>query len=338
MFPRIESIWPGAALPGGVIQIDGNGFSGKGYSRPAVRFGTLRSRLLVAGERLIIAEVPESSTRGYVSVETQNGCSEPALFFLGERLAKDVHPVANPAIDSKGNIFTTFSGPRGKEVPVSIFKIRASDGKVEPFLSGIVNATGLAFLPDDTLLVSSRHDGTVYAVSPSAEIEVFAEGMGVATGLAVDQDQSVYVGDRTGTVFKIDRSRQIFVFSTIEPSVAAFHLAISAANGNLYLCAPTTSSCERIQRIDQTGQVERHWHCFGRPQGVAFDSRNRLYVCASFDGRRGIFRISGIDSKDGAERLVPLVSGQGIVGIALEPDDSLIVATASSIYRFPPIP
>ncbi len=49
--------------------------------------------------------------------------------------------------------------------------------------------------------------------------------MGVATGIAFDSEQNLYVGDRTGTVFKISQNRQIFVFATIEPSMAAYHLA-----------------------------------------------------------------------------------------------------------------
>ena len=40
-------------------------------------------------------------------------------------------------------------------------------------------------------------------------MEVFAQGMGIATGLAIDGDENVYVGDRTGTVFKISPDRKI---------------------------------------------------------------------------------------------------------------------------------
>ena len=43
----------------------------------------------------------------------------------------------------------------------------------------------------------------------------------MATGLAFDTDGSLYVGDRQGTVFKISPSRQIFVFATLEPSIAS---------------------------------------------------------------------------------------------------------------------
>ena len=73
--------------------------------------------------------------------------------------------------------------------------------------------------------------------------------MGVATGLAVDRDENVYVGDRTGTIFKISPSRQIYVYATLEPSVAAFHLAYGP-DDHLYVSGATTSSFQRIYRVD----------------------------------------------------------------------------------------
>ena len=42
-------------------------------------------------------------------------------------------------------------------------------------------------------------------------MSVFVEGMGVATGIAFDRERNLYVGDRSGTIFKIARDRQIFV-------------------------------------------------------------------------------------------------------------------------------
>ena len=88
-----------------------------------------------------------------------------------------------------------------------------------------MNPTGMAFGHDGSLYVSSRYDGTVYRVSKNGAMTSYAEGLGVATGIAFDSEGSLYVGDRSGTIFKIGRDRQIFVFATIEPSVSAYHLA-----------------------------------------------------------------------------------------------------------------
>ena len=152
--------------------------------------------------------------------------------------------------------------------------------------------------------------------------------MGVATGIALDNFHNLYVGDRTGTIFKIAIDRQIFVFATLEPSISAYHLAWGP-DGYLYVTGPTTSSHDVVQRVDENGNVEVFCEGFGRPQGLAFDEHGNLYVAASRQGRRGIFRIR-------PDRSVELVvSGPGIVGLAFLPSRDMAVVTTSDVYRVP---
>ena len=233
--------------------------------------------------------------------------------------------MSNPAVDSEGNIFTTFSGSRGQKSPVSLYKVDSSFTS-KPFLTDLMNPTGLAFDHNGLLYVSSRHDGIVYQVTPTGNMSVYVEGMGVATGIAFDDEENLYVGDRSGTVFKISRSRQIYVFATLEPSIAAYHLAFGP-EGYLYITGPTTSSFDCVNRISRAGEVETFYRGLGRPQGVAFDAEGRLYVAASYRGHRGIIRI---DQQRTAEYFL---SGQGIVGLAFAPGGALILATHNALFR-----
>ena len=98
------------------------------------------------------------------------------------------------------------------------------------------------------------------------------------------------MGDRSGTIFKIGPNRQIFVFATLEPSIAAYHLAFGP-DGYLYVTGPTTSSFDSVYRISHAGVVEVFYRGLGRPQGMAFDEEGRLYVAASISGRKGVVRI-----------------------------------------------
>src|SRR5207249_73888 len=131
---------------------------------------------------------------------------------------------AIPAVDLDGNIYVTFSGPRGQRVPVSLYKITANYS-VKPFITSLTNPSGLALDSMGNLFVSCRNDGTIHRITPDGRAEQWIEGMGIATGMAFDVNGNLYVGDRSGTVFKLSPSREIFVFATLEPSIAAYHLA-----------------------------------------------------------------------------------------------------------------
>jgi sugar lactone lactonase YvrE len=152
--------------------------------------------------------------------------------------------------------------------------------------------------------------------------------MGVATGIAFDREGNLYVGDRTGTIFKISRDRQIFVFATIEPSVAAFHLAFGP-DGSLYVTGPTTSSYDHVFRVSPAGEVTSFYRGLGRPQGLAFDAEGNLYVAASLAGKRGVVRLT----HDAKAELV--VSGYNLVGLAFGRHGSMVLATHSSLVDLP---
>ncbi len=319
--PQISTVVPAAAIPGGELQIRGAGLSIDG--RPRVMLGDTQAPIVVGSAGLVVARVPENANGNLVVFNGEE--SSPAWTCeIGVQIADGVHPVGNPAVDVLGNIYTTLSGQRGQKTPVSVYRVDAG-GRMKPFVSEIMNATGVAFDRDGMLYISSRNDGIVYQCSPKGDMSVYVEGMGIATGLAFDADDNLYVGDRGGTIFKISRTRQIYVFATIESSIAAYHLAFGP-QGDLFVTGPTTSSFDSVQRINPAGEVDIFYRGVGRPQGIAFDAEGRLYVCASVGGRRGVVRIA-----DGRAEL--FASGPGIVGLAFAPGKKMIVATASALYR-----
>jgi len=321
--PEISQVTPAAAIAGGEFQIRGRGFVKS--QRPRVTLGDIEAPVVIGSDSFIIARVPEGASAGELIIRNGEQASPAYSCGIGIPIADSVHPVANPAVDAVGNIFTTFSGSRGQKTPVSVYKIDLNCA-LRPFLSEVMNATALAFDEAGLLYISSRYDGTVYQATAGGNMSVYVEGMGVATGIAFDPTGDLYVGDRQGTVFKISRERKIYVFATLEPSIAAYHLAFGP-DGYLYATGPTTSSFDAVYRISPAGDVEVFYRGLGRPQGLAFDSENRLYVAASLGGRRGVVRI-------GQDRKPELfLSGPGIVGLAFTPSRSMIVATSAALYR-----
>jgi glucose/arabinose dehydrogenase len=323
MRPTIAKVEPAAAISGGELYIRGQHLASAG--RPTVRLGNQATHLVVAGDSYIIARVPEAAIVGEVVVATGNQESDVCETHIGIQIADSLHPVANPAVDREGNVYSTFSGSRGQKSPVSIYKVDTNYNS-KPFVTDLMNPTGLAFDREGLLYVSSRYDGIVYQITPTGNMSVYVEGMGVATGIAFDSEENMYVGDRSGTIFKISRSRQIYVFATLEPSIAAYHLAFGPED-YLYVTGPTTSSFDSVHRISKAGEVELFYRGLGRPQGVAFDAEGRLYVAASMGGRRGIIRI------DKARRPEQFLSGPGIVGLAFTPGRSMVLATHNALFR-----
>src|SRR4029077_6705236 len=130
--------------------------------------------------------------------------------------------------------------------------------------------TGLAVDRNRNLFVSCRNDGTIHRVSPDGRSIQWIEGLWPATGVAVDKAGTLYVGDRSGTIFKIGPDREIFVFATLEPSMSAYHLAFSPA-GDLYFTGPTPSTFDGVYKITPAGDLSTFFRGLGRPQGLAFD-------------------------------------------------------------------
>ncbi len=322
--PRIESIDPAFALPGGEVRISGSGLTASKAEQPTVRFGEFEGSIIVGSQQFIVARVPDGAASGEVVVSTNGKQSNSRQVGVAVPIAESLHPVANPAVDDEGNIYATVSGSRGQKTPVAIYRIDLRQN-VKPFVQEMMNATGLALGRDGSLYVSSRYDGTVYRVAKNGAMSSYAEGMGIATGIAFDREGNLYVGDRSGTIFKIDRNRQIFVFAMLEPSVSAYHLAFDSKN-NLYVTGPTTSSFDAVYRIDPHGEVSVYYRGLGRPQGLAFDVQDNLYVAASLNGRRGIVKIA----PDGKASLA--IAGPNLVGLAFAPGGSVVLATNSGVH------
>ena len=260
--PQISAVSPAAAIPGGDFQIRGAGLANG--DRPRIHFGKMPAQIVVGSDAFVIARVPSGAAPGEMSLGADPETCVTFPCRVGVQIASGLHPVSNPVVDHAGNIFVTFSGPAGHKTPVSVFKIDPSLTS-KPLVTDVLNATGLAIDDDEILYVSSRSDGLVYQVSPAGNTSTYVEGMGVATGMVFDREGNLYVGDRSGTIFKISRQRQIYVFATLEPSLAAYHLALGP-DDYLYVTGPTTSSFDSIARISRDGHVERFYRGLAVPR------------------------------------------------------------------------
>ena len=319
------SVQPRAAIEGGRITIACSHFDMGAFTRARLRVGGVATRLDLAREDLLIARVPIGAMTGMVTLEVDGHESDGISCEVGSRVAQNLHPVANPAIDAAGNLYVTLSGSRGQKVPVSVYKI-SPRGILTSFARDIVNPTGMAFGPNDELYISSRFDGRVYRIAADGAASVFARDLGVATGIAFDAQGYLYVGDREGTIYRVNPQGMPTTFASLAPSVAAFHLAFDS-RGNLYVTNPSMSGYDAIQRITPEGEVQAFVTDLGRPQGLAFDDQDNLYVVAYYRGDAGIAKITPQGEAS------HVVSGVNLVGLALDSMGHLIVVSTSAVYR-----
>ena len=152
----LVSIHPARAIEGGRVTLHGTGFP---TEKVAVTVGAYPARVVFASGSRIAIVVPRNGEGGQVPVAIE-GVAGTAALTVGAEWATGLHQVDNPVFDPSGHLFVTYSGSRGQEAPVSVFRV-TSAGTREPFVSGIVNATSMAFGPDGsfTCPAASRAPG-----------------------------------------------------------------------------------------------------------------------------------------------------------------------------------
>lgn len=323
--PRIDDLRPAAAMPGGMVELSGAMLGPEREGPPRVFVDGFAAHVVMSRSDRLVCQAPESATTGMIEVHATGGVSNAVPLRVAHKLADELHPVTSPAVSRTGMVYATISGQRGKMMPSSVVRVGAS-GAADPFVTGILNATGLAFSPEDELYVSSRANGTIYRIDEQGGFTSYVEGMGVATGLVFDADGNLFVGDRSGTIFKINNQKQIFVHATLEGSPAAYHLAIDG-EGTLFVTAPTLSSNEAIWAIASSGAVREWYRGLGRPQGLALADDGSVYVAGCLHGERGLVRIN----RTGKAELA--LSGANLVGVAFSPLGATILATQDAVYE-----
>ncbi len=328
---KIISFNPPYAIPGGEILINCENFKIDSADNYGCFFNGQSAKLIGASSNRILALVPDDLDTTDVKVHLENA-GEKSLtksIVVGRKIAGDLHMVANPAVDpNDDSIILTRSGSRGQQLPVTLLRLN-SDETLEEMPAEIMNPTGLAYNPKGQLYVTARADGEVCRIDGDNEVLPYASELGIATGLAFDENGVMFVGDRSGTIYKVFDFGNSESFAVIEPSVSAYHLAFGQ-DGQLYVTAPGLSSFDAVYKIGKDGFDEIYYRGLGRPQGLAFDKEGNLYVAACIEARHGIVKIS-----PGGETAEIFVAGMNVVGLCFTRSGEMIVATNDSVFTLP---
>ena len=328
--PLLTSLEPIRVVEGARLWLRGEGFPLPDSTSDIVTIGGVPARMSFAGIDRLAVLVPAGLRGGDAPVKVTWVPGATLFARIGGLIATGLHQVDNPVFGPDGALYVTYSGVRGQEAAVSIFRV-GSSGAREPFVRGMVNPTSMAFGPDGSLYVSSRFDGRVYRVFDEGRYDVYASDLGLACGLVFSPDGALFVGDRSGTIFRIESQGKVEKFATVPASVAAFHMAMGP-DQSLYVSAPTLSTYDSVYRIDSRARIETLDVLFGRPQGLAFDASGVLHVVEALAGSSGVYAL-----RPGARREL-VVAGNNLVGLAFDPGGHIVVAASDSVYSFAPSP
>lgn len=322
----LDQVTPQAGIRGGRITVRCQGLNIDALDTCSVVFGTTPARPACVAPTLVIGTIPPVTDTDVVQLAQGDATSNTLPFHVGTVLAENLHPMSNPAVDRHGMIFTTISGTKGQQVPASLYRVTPA-GNAEPFVSGILNPTGLAFAPDGALYVSSRHTGKVLRVNESGTVSTVAENLGIVTGLAFNSQGQLYVADRRGTIHHISETGETRTFvSDLEPSITAYHLAFDN-DDRLYVSYPTLSGSDTVMCIDPDGTRHTVIDNLGRAQGLAFDTAGNLYIVAHVAGEGGVIK----RTPDGT--VEHLVTGANLVGLAFGLDGEMFLTDNSALYK-----
>ena len=329
---ELTGLSPHRAVAGGKVRLALTGLDVEAVALPQIRIGEDTVRAAFASPTSVAFVIPSGGASGHVPLRLDAVPGQSVFLEIGAPITTGVHQVDSPVVDAAGTIYATCSGSRGQQSSVSVYRIGA-DGVRDVFVTGLTNATSMAFDPQGRLHVSSRFDGTVSRIDGEGRAETIATELGVACGLAFDPEGVLYVGDRSGTIFRLSHSGHATPFASLPPSVAAYHLAWHAADAALYVTGPTISTRDRVYRIGRQGDIRTVYEGFGRPQGLAVDTDGSLLVAEALAGASGIYRVRLGRGEPASAEPELVVSGPALVGVAVHPAGGYVVATADGIYR-----
>lgn len=324
---RLTAVVPQRALPGARVLLVGDGLPVPVERLPRVFIGELEARVVGASARSIRVVVPPDAPGGLLPVRIDGLDAQVGWLDTGRVIATDVHQVDSPVFDRDGRLYLTQSGTRDARPSVPLMRVLPS-GVKEMLSLDIGNPTSMAIGPDGLVYVSSRFDGHVYRLTSTDRVERYASELGVATGLAFSPDGDLFVGDRSGTIFRVRPDRQVETYATLPASVAAFHL-VFGPDQCLYVTAPTLATHDALYRVTPERLVDPVVESFGRPQGLAFDPSGVLYVVDALAGAAGLYCVDVT-----VEQPVPelVVAASALIGVAFDRAGRVALASSDTVW------
>ena len=121
--PVLTSLEPVRVVEGGRLWLRGDGFPSPESTTDVVTIGGVSARMSFAASDRLAVVVPTGLDGGETPVKVAWLPGATLYARVGTVLATGLHQVDNPVFDANGNLYVTYSGTRGQEATVSIFRV-----------------------------------------------------------------------------------------------------------------------------------------------------------------------------------------------------------------------
>ena len=121
--PVLSSLEPVRIVEGGRLWLRGDGFPQPDSSADLVTIGGVPARMAFCAPDRIAVVVPQGLDGGETAVKVASVPGTTLYARVGGLMATGLHQVDNPVFGADGALYVTYSGTRGQDATVSIFRM-----------------------------------------------------------------------------------------------------------------------------------------------------------------------------------------------------------------------
>ena len=324
---RLTSVRPLWAIEGGRVTLEGDRLSGRPGSAQ-VRVGAQPARLAGCRRRLTII-VPFGLEGGATAMRLDELPGETAYIEVARTVRHRRAPGGQPGVRSPRQPVRHLQR-RARPAGAGLDLPRPARRHPRAVLSAIVQSRRRSpSIPTAACMCPAGSTAASTGSNADGRAELFASDLGVACGLAFAPDGTLFVGDRSGTIFRVERDGTA---QDVRDAAAQRRGLPSRLRPRrcLYVDGADARHARR-RSIASTGSAEptRLLPRLRPSAGLAFDAAAHLYVVDALAGASGVYRVR-LDAPPIRSWCSP---GRRSIGVAFDPHGGLAIATTDAVYR-----
>lgn len=325
---KIKNVRPSVVLKGGLIEIETSGaIPAWDIEDGDVMLGSQGLRIIGTSPHKLIGEVlyfsqDEETLPLYFQSENLN--SKEYLLTLPTKISDNHILGTSPVSDPLGNIFFIDLKELQKEKQSVIYQYSQKTKTSQVYLSGIPAPTSLAYF-DGVLWVTSMVDRKLYRCVGSEEVEVFSQGLGSVFGLAVNSLGEVFVGDQTGSLFKVDATGRASFYASLPETFKGYHFAFSP-DDELFVSIPSSVGKNYIYKVTKDQETVPYLETMNILGGMCFSPSGELYWIENSREEGLLYKMDHNGEKE------KMASAGFLLGVHFTAQENLVLTDLHNIY------